>query len=61
MSKSVALALTFSRPEAQAQASTLIQSFDLACIALLTAIIASSVAGSRSTVRSSAVNAEGTP
>ena len=55
LSKSVALALTFSRPEAQEQASTFIQIFDLACIAVLIAIIASSVAGS---LRGSAANLE---
>ena len=58
LSKGVALALTFSRPEAQEQANSFIQGFDLACIAVLVVIIATSVAGSRPTVRSSASNLE---
>jgi hypothetical protein len=52
VSKSVALGLTFSRPEAQQQASAFIQGFDLVSIAVLVAIIATT--GLRSVGRRSA-------
>lgn len=47
LSKSVALALTFSRPEAQEQASGFIQGFDLVSIAILVVIIVSTAVGPR--------------
>jgi hypothetical protein len=43
--KSTALALTMIRPDAQAQASTVIQAFDLACIIALLVIVAASYRG----------------
>lgn len=56
VSKGVALTLTFSRPEAQEKASTFIQVFDLASIAVLVAIIATTVVGrpSRGVIKSGA-------
>jgi hypothetical protein len=43
--KSTALALTVIRPDAQAQASPVIQAFDLVCIIALLAIVAASYRG----------------